>query len=85
MFSKTYLLARYNALIRSLIKSQPMYDEACSILLVGEFPKSILNKMTLLLPIKIESDDEIKKTSFVPNTFFRLEKKNKSISSFSMK
>ena len=41
-----------------------MYDEACSILLVGEFPKSILNKMTLLLPIKIESDDEVKKTSF---------------------
>ena len=60
MFSKTYISVRYNA----LIKSQPIYDEACSILLDGEFPESFLNEMTPLLLIKIESDDEVKKISF---------------------
>ncbi|EAY15860.1 Dynein heavy chain family protein [Trichomonas vaginalis G3] len=49
---------------QSIIKSQPMFTEACSILSVGELSENILNDMTPQIVSKIEAPEDTAKILF---------------------
>lgn len=48
----------------TLIKSQPLIQESCTILNIGEFPEQVLNEMVPHLVTKLEAPEEISKLPF---------------------
>lgn len=49
---------------QTIIKSQPMFSEACSVLSVGELSENILNDMTPMIVSKLEAPEETAKIPF---------------------